>query len=595
MGGAQSTFMTQNSPSTQLLDPVKLGSWIFQRSYIWQMELLTAQGLAEFATKRGFPLYREEHIHHLWKLGLLRADLIVSEQEIDEAGFVFLGKEEDTFLYADARDSQPLQDTSDVPLEEAQDLVFPLKIYFHPFRFAVLHCLSMLVPNTSPLQIIFPQMYQTSKIMEIWLRMVQSGESSFYSAPYWNDVVALLVATEPCFYERIFRHLHIRLFQNRPLVRGWSQENGTDEIIEASSEELRAEIDRHWHEVTVHYRTLDLDRLKQLHQSLSALARNMDKNTDVHMLLRLGNEKLRLNLEGNLGGAMLFRTMAEFLRRAVEEVFTIRLPEEDEWYDTAKERLFGSNRLFDGDRNAAHELLRQRGLGYGPRLRWYVEGQTEFWGLNDLFRDLGATDIEILNLRGQIVQKNEIAFRESLRSDIRMGIFSFVSLDKDVSRNFRTLRAAVQQDQICGSFFVSDPDFEFGNFDRSELQTIIWNMALEQGADSTKKSILFDATSTADKGETFIQAVKKVGSDIPELWNVSKGEVWGKRLIQYALQHPKKLNGETRLCVKAIQQAIHSRGASYNYTRLHYQVDLQTGQTIRRDTPMTTQERLNEI
>lgn len=104
----------------------------------------------------------------------------------------------------------------------------------------------------------------------------------------------------------------------------------------------------------------------------------MGSNTDVHMILQLGNEKLRLNLEGRLGGAMLFRTMAEFLRQAIEKVFAIQLPEEDGWRDTAKEKLFGSNRLFDGDKNATYELLRQRGLGYGPRLRWYVEGQTEF-------------------------------------------------------------------------------------------------------------------------------------------------------------------------------------------------------------------------
>src|SRR5581483_3858891 len=151
--------MTQNSSLNQLLDPAILGSWIFQRHYIWQMELLTTQGLAEFATKRGLSLYREEHIKHLWNVGLLRADLIVSEQEIEEAGFVFLGKEEDTFSYADARASQPLQDTSDVSLEDAQSVSSTLKLYFHPFRFAVLHCLSLLVPNTSPLQMVFPKMY----------------------------------------------------------------------------------------------------------------------------------------------------------------------------------------------------------------------------------------------------------------------------------------------------------------------------------------------------------------------------------------------------------------------------------------------------
>jgi hypothetical protein len=120
-------------------------------------------------------------------------------------------------------------------------------------------------------------------------------------------------------------------------------------------------------------------------------------------------------------------------------------------------------------------------LSYGPRLRWYVEGDTEFGGLSDLFKDFGATDIEILNLKGQIVQKNQIAFRESLRSDLRMSIFSFVSLDKDVSRNTQVVKAAALQDQICGGFFISDPDFEFENFDLSELQEIVWNIALELG------------------------------------------------------------------------------------------------------------------
>jgi hypothetical protein len=165
--------------------------------------------------------------------------------------------------------------------------------------------------------------------------------------------------------------------------------------------------------------------------------------------------------------------MAEVLRRATEEVFLTQLQEEDEWIDTSKEKLFGSKRLFDGDRNADNELLRQQGLSYGPRLRWYVEGDTEFWGLNDFFKTIRATDVEVLNLRGQVVQKNSIAFRESLRSDLRMGTFSFVSLDKDVSRNIQAIRAAIQEDQICGSVFISSPDFEFGNFDLSELQEVV--------------------------------------------------------------------------------------------------------------------------
>ena len=90
--------MTQIPSSNQLLDPAILGSWIFQRSHIWQMDFLTANKLAKFATKRGLPHYREEHINHLWKLRLLRADLIVSVEELGEPGLIFLGKDGDAFL-----------------------------------------------------------------------------------------------------------------------------------------------------------------------------------------------------------------------------------------------------------------------------------------------------------------------------------------------------------------------------------------------------------------------------------------------------------------------------------------------------------------
>jgi hypothetical protein len=81
------------------------------------MDFLTAKELADFAHKRGLSWYREEHIHHLWKLGLLKADLIVSTQPLDEAGLVNIGQEqadddECSFVYADARLPQLIQDNS---------------------------------------------------------------------------------------------------------------------------------------------------------------------------------------------------------------------------------------------------------------------------------------------------------------------------------------------------------------------------------------------------------------------------------------------------------------------------------------------------
>src|SRR5579863_9119100 len=184
--------MSQESSSNQLLDPVKLGSWIYQRSHIWQMNLLTAKELAEFATKHGLPFYREEHINHLWKLGLLRADLIVSSQEVDEVGLIVIGQKEDKFLYADARLPQPIQDASSVPLEEAQAVSPALTIYFHPFRFAVLRSLEQIVPSITPVQLLYPHLYQVQEMMEFWLRMIQPAQRNFQGTQYWNDVASLL-------------------------------------------------------------------------------------------------------------------------------------------------------------------------------------------------------------------------------------------------------------------------------------------------------------------------------------------------------------------------------------------------------------------
>ena len=127
------------------------------------------------------------------------------------------------------------------------------------------------------------------------------------------------------------------------------------------------------------------------------------------------------------------------------------------------------------------------------------------------------------------------------------------------------------------------------------MQEIVWSIALERGADETKKPLFLAATTGTDCGRKFEQKIKQASSDIPALWNIAKGEEWGKRLTEYALSHPDRLNGETRLCIKAIRLAMNVRSASYNYTRIHNRVDPETGESIKRETPMTSQERLNEI
>ena len=75
--------------------------------------------------------------------------------------------------------------------------------------------------------------------------------------------------------------------------------------------------------------------------------------------------------------------MAETLRRFSESTFGRELPEEDElgfgMMRKVKAENYGSNRLLDGERGVANAFVRRFGLDYGVRVRWYVEGYTE-WG-----------------------------------------------------------------------------------------------------------------------------------------------------------------------------------------------------------------------
>ncbi len=295
--------MSQDSSSDQLLDPVILGSWIAQRSHIWQMDFLSSKELAEFAHKRGLSWYHEEHINLLWKLGFLKAELIVSNQRVDEPGLVLVGQEqinqdEYEFQYADTRSRQLIQDSTTLSLEEMQTVPSTLKVLFHPFRFSVLQHFERFVPNYEPPRIMYPLMYHLSESLAMWLQWFKPTQEYLQHTQRWNDLVSLVVAAEPCFYERIFLTLRIR----RLLGHGGDFDNNFNA--------LREEIERHWNDVASHFQSLDLKRLEQLHQDLCVQTQMLEKNREVHTLLRLGKGKLRLELDGQLGGAMLLRTMA---------------------------------------------------------------------------------------------------------------------------------------------------------------------------------------------------------------------------------------------------------------------------------------------
>ena len=66
----------------------------------------------------------------------------------------------------------------------------------------------------------------------------------------------------------------------------------------------------------------------------------------------------------------------------------------------------------------------------------------------------------------------------------------FISIDGDRSDNVRIVRKAAEEDDICGRFFISEPDFEFQNFTLDELEEILWKVCEDRGApDSIRKNL----------------------------------------------------------------------------------------------------------
>jgi hypothetical protein len=568
--------MATESGSQELQRPCMPGRWIVQRTGIWQMRLLDDSTLDTFANHRGvMSFFLGRYIRDIWQIGLLNADIVSSPSRLGVAGLTLITEGESAeYLYADERVFEHRSMGLGNAMEEIQPISLDVKLRFHPFRYYVLYNLDrMLRLNISPIQMLAaPDRYAGMLESEIQRFQELSVDSRFAKAVRsWNTDAALLIATEPCWFERLFGVIKYSPFDG----------------VDSQREQIRA----HWADVARCYEAVGLEQVKKLHQGLCFAAESLDPNRNVHTMLRLMPGESRLKeLKGNLGGAVCLLTMAEMLRRAAEEVFQTTLGEEDERgfgpaSRVAKERMYGAERILDADRGVKNQFLRTLGLDYGLRLRWYVEGDTEFHAIETMLG--GYTAVELVNLRGHVAQKagKGVAFRDSLRNDLKAGTFSFVSVDGDRSDYGRTVRKAAKDDEICGMFFISAPDFEFQNFTPAELEEILWSFAAEMGTDGADRSLLHTSVLNTRSAKEMLAAAQRA---LPELRGViGKGETWGKALGAFAWDDPEitdQRTGEaqTRPIVEAVRYALHSVTADYRSSRSRYRVDPSTGRPIRR-------------
>ncbi len=380
---------------------------------------------------------------------------------------------------------------------------------------------------------------------------------------HWNQVVSLTVALEPFVYDRII---------------GTTRRPGFVE-----EQERQKGLESYWDETIPMLEAVSLEAIEEIRLELCQQSEALDPNRRVHTILRMAKGDLREKLRGQLGGAVLLKTMAEVLRRACERAFKVELPEEDDQRfgrfeeRGLKERLYGSPRLLDGDPRVTTEYLRFQRLDYRPRVRWYVEGDTEDGAISSVLTSHGASFVQVVNLRGQVVEKGVLSFRDSLRTDIEHQIFSFVTIDADDEDNTRVLRTAASQDELFGRFFLSEPDFEIGNFAINELEEILLEAATENGAKTEDRPLL--SLASPRSGKEVLEQARKL---LPEyLGRIKKDREWGQRLMSYAWKSPQRCDTETkRPVVEAVEEAVRTKLYPYEISRRGHRVNPENGRLV---------------
>lgn len=326
------------------------------------------------------------------------------------------------------------------------------------------------------------------------------------------------------------------------------------------------------------------------HEKLRFQAAQMDDNSDLYILLRLSPWIKRERTTGQIGGALWLRLIAEVLRRAFRDIHNVNWPEEDQafgqWYPGARERIFGTEFPTDNALIAKPNLAFEFGLHTGSTIRWYLEGETEYYAALHCLPRAASGGIELINIKGAISNEKPstpLRLADCLAKDKELKRFSFVSFDSDVTSNVRFIKTQVAKGNIIGYINCNSPDFEFENFTLDELIEVAARLDEEQGADA--QAIRNHNWGNVCSGKAFEQCydqLSKMGR------GGLKGERWGAALAQYALNNPLICGSKRkRPFFETLNFALQSRRVKYEYQRDNFYICSETFQNLAIDSQHT--------
>ena len=375
----------------------------------------------------------------------------------------------------------------------------------------------------------------------------------------WNRVVALSILLEPIYWPKIIG-LTVR--------SAFLYEHDFQVALDAYSVRLERLVAE-----------LDPEEWRKIHKDLRVQAAIVDDNSDLYLLLRTSKWDRRKRLKGDVSCALWVRHMAEMIRKAFEDIHGVEWPEEDcalgWWPPGARKNTYGSPRPLDDVLEARPRLAAHYGLATGSSVRWYVEGDTEYYAVLAMIPEPSKVGIELVNLRGNIAsERANIALKltDGLENDCAHRRFSILSFDLDVAENAKVIRRQIENDRIVGYIAAHDPDFEFANFTLDELVEVAARMDESLGfPGSAIRNADWNGIGRAKDFEQQYQEIsERRGARL-------KGADWGRCLAEYAGEHPYWQDSDKeRPLWGEIRAALQGRTANYDRQRERFRFDPHT-------------------
>lgn len=389
---------------------------------------------------------------------------------------------------------------------------------FHPFRiYPLLRILDSMKWNLTRTSIFHPQGVERHAKRHVqWFKQWQKHEEFLPRLNWFNGVADLAILLEPIYWPKMTHVTSRSMYWDAP----------------ARAEEYELMRNRYTENALAIAEQILKAKIAEAHMSLRYDAARLDENTELYLLLRCCEWAKREKITGALGAALWLRHMAEVLRHAYDELYDDRLVHEDESGSRsvpgARKWIYGSEYPLENEREFVKRTLPRWGITSSPRVRIYVEGETEAGAFEEGLGAYLGSGIEIVNMRAE---GWGTWLAQQLKLDVEAKRKSIIMLDGDQENPLRCLRSHCKEQLIVGMIFVNKPDMEFGCFTMPELVTALHYY--EESQDYQCKDRLdLEQFLGVETGRALMERYVKL-RHAPS----PKGKAWGAALMRVAFEN----------------------------------------------------------